>query len=179
VFRHPKQTYRRMRITPSNRLPRLFMLVSAVLSAALFALAVTARPPQERSSVVVLVGTGAVFLAVYVLSYIEVLGMAWVCRRRGWRMPIRVAERVAGYATVGWLPSALAMGVAVNLAGSDALREAWRAVGGSRVFAVEAAWVFLFLLGVAGMLVFETLVWIGVRQVKYANTRPAGPENAA
>lgn len=180
VFRHPKRTYRGMRIASSNRAPRLFLAINATLSAVLFVLAVGVRPPQdfgELDVLVLLLGAAVVFIAVYVLSYIEVLGMTWVCRRRGWRLSIRVAERVAGYATVGWLPSAVAMGIAVNLAGSDYLQDAWRAVGGPRVFAVEAAWVFLFLLGVAGMLVFESLVWIGVRQVKFANTRPIGTEN--
>lgn len=178
VARHPKLTYHTMKVGGNNRGPRRFLATNASIAALIFAVAVAARPLQQFDQVnplFVSIGSAAVFVGIYLLSYIEVLGVTWVSRRRGWRVTVRLAERVVGYATVGWLPTALAMGLAVNLAGSNLLQDVWLALGGARQLAAEAVWGFLFLLGVAGMLVFETLVWLGVRQVKYANALPQTP----
>ena len=90
-------------------------------------------------------------------------------------MPLRHAERVACYASVGWLPGAVLFGLVMNLSRGGMIEDLWATLGGNPVYGPDAAWATVFLAAVVAMLGFETLVWVGVRQVKFANTRPGPP----
>lgn len=111
-------------------------------------------------------------LIVITMTYVEILGVTAFSRRRGWRVPFALAERVCCRAAVGWVPGLLIAG-----AGMWVLR--WTAFGqlwfDSLLGLVRVSWLFFLGLFVLSFLWFETLVWIGVRQVRYANAWPDMP----
>lgn len=103
----------------------------------------------------------------WVLTNIEWLGIRFFGRRRGWRITPGVATTVCAHATYGWV-----------LAGSLALLPvllAWVYLGlssGGVRAAVRPWWQGLAVGGIGccvGLLVFETLVYVGVRQCRHAN----------
>jgi len=186
----PKPTFRAMRLCGDMRRARWFLFVNSLLAATVFSVFLLGPVTVVESVARLLThpdglhvpsiedaifGWPSVLVAVPILTYIEVLGVTWFSRKRGWRVPLRHAERVACYASVGWLPGAAVLGVVMNLSQSWAIENLWAALGGNPVYGPDASWGAVFLAGVAAMLGFETLVWVGVRQVKFANTRAAAP----
>lgn len=114
-------------------------------------------------------------LIILALSYIEMLGVTAFSRRRGWRVPFRLAERVCCYASVGWLPGVFLAGVGIAILDLHAVGQPWfEKMHGL----VRVRWIFYAALFVLSLLWFETLVWIGVRQVRYANAWPEEPDAA-
>ncbi|MEM9414427.1 MAG: hypothetical protein AAGA29_02975 [Planctomycetota bacterium] len=201
VLRHPKRTFRAMRVDGLRQPCRRYLLISALLAAMLWAFFYIAlyqhthRLPNyfalENSGYRLLVNKALIGIplvsgCIVILTYIEVLGVAWFSRRRGWRVPLPVAERIACYASVGWLPGAAVLGFAMHALRDFSLQKLMReylgnvASGAGANYANDAAWVIVFFVGVLAMLGFETLVWVGVRQVKFANTpAPAPPDPIA
>lgn len=159
VFFRPRRAFRQARVHDPRLPARLYLLTLATAASALWAgtAALTTRP-----NALGLVG-GAILVghAVIVLTYVEALGLAWIGRQRGWRTPLAVTETVACYAAVGWLPAVLIA----------------RALLGLLALAPPRVWLdpaYLPALGVTvaaiAMFAFEIYVFIGVRQVRYANT---------
>jgi hypothetical protein len=108
-----------------------------------------------------------------VLTAIERAGIVFFAGRRGWRVPSAVARTICANAAPGWIAAAVFLNIAL-LALPGALRLADGAPAPWRATAIAAA-ASLPLMGfTAGMLVFETLVYIGVRRCRYAN-RAARP----
>lgn len=186
VIRRPRRTFRTMRADGSNAHARRFLMVNAILSALLWLVCAYGLPTGRagwlqpftdllRGRSLGLLWLGGVFFAVPILTYIEVLGVTWFSRRRGWRVPLHLAERVACYASVGWLPGSALLGGTIYAAWSGRLQDMMLAVLSNLFniaagpFVNDAAWVLVFFVGVLCMLGFETLVWVGVRRVKFAN----------
>ena len=104
---------------------------------------------------------------VLLFSYVEAAGLWFFSRRRGWRVPFRRAERIVAYASVGWLPAAALLAAAAPaLAGPGADAFGQRLLGAPHP--LLGPLLLLALLGAAG-LAFETLAWVGVRRLRYAN----------
>lgn len=108
------------------------------------------------------------------LTLIEEVGVVFFSRKRGWRVPTAVARAVCTNASPGWIvagmftTSGLGLMLVLHRVMDDLPRNWWPWV--------EAAAAAMPVLGfIAGMLVFETLVYIGVRRCRYANwmERPA------
>ncbi len=117
------------------------------------------------------------------LTWIERVGVVFFSRRRGWRIGRALAQAICGNAAPGWIAAAVLMNLGFALA---FLVDLLKPVLPLDQWAVrEAIKTALPLLGfVAGMLIFETLVYIGVRRCKYANwverpVRGEGPATAA
>lgn len=111
------------------------------------------------------------------LTYVEYQGIRFVGRQREWRVTKTVALVICAHASVGWIVMAL-MPMLV-LAG---FYSAARFLGvtpngtinlGSRFGQVSlntaAQGTVLVVALFVGLLIFETLVYIGVRQCRYAN----------
>ncbi len=118
---------------------------------------------------------GLLVAGLYLLSYVEVLGVIFFGRRRGWRVPFALAERVVCYACVGWMPAAILMGLTLDryMAGDI---DRWM----HRLLGVWGTWQsieMMVLIGCVAMLWFEMLVWIGVRQTKHANAHTRAEES--
>ncbi|MEZ6192514.1 MAG: hypothetical protein R3C45_14660 [Phycisphaerales bacterium] len=167
----PRYFFRTMRIDGTNHTARLFLLLIASLVGLIWAYMVWARllPSWSRrpSVMVALVGGELVFVSVIVLTYVEALGVTYFSRRRGWRVPFRLAERLVCYCAIGWVPVAIIMGITMRFY-ADGRLDGWM----SSLLGVWGPWQsleLLVLIGAVSLLWFETLVWIGVRQTKYAN----------
>lgn len=103
-----------------------------------------------------------------VLTAIERAGITFFARRRGWRVPTPVARTICANAAPGWIAAAVFFNLAL-LALPGAMRLAGNAPAPWRT-AAEAGAASLPAAGfIAGMLVFETLVYIGVRRCRWAN----------
>lgn len=118
----------------------------------------------------------AIVAAVYLLTYIEMIGVTAFSKRRGWRVSFPLAERVCCFVSVGWLPGVMISAIGFSLLQEYAAGQPWfeQPLG-----LVRVRWLFYAALFVLSLLWFETLVWIGVRQVRYANRWPKQPVNAA
>lgn len=99
----------------------------------------------------------------WLLTYIERRGVQLIGRTRQWRITSDVAKTVCGYASVGWLaglPLVVLAGVCFVLG------QAPTPLG------VRLSMISIYLLPTAWMLsllAFETLVYLGIRQCRFAN----------
>jgi hypothetical protein len=109
-----------------------------------------------------------------VLSWIEYIGVDFFSRRRNWRVQKHVARAVCANAMPGWMPTGVFVSIGLGLL--SALQFMAGEVPTNLQPWVQTAAVAMPVLGfIAGMLIFETLVYIGVRRCKFANwiERPA------
>jgi len=103
------------------------------------------------------------------LTAIEARGIRFFGTRRGWRITRNIAWQVCAHASVGWIIAAcltlLSLVVWLNL--SSFGLTGWlerRSNAGSSILAVVPLSGFFL-----GMLVFETLAYIGMRRCRFAN----------
>ena len=104
------------------------------------------------------------------LTYVEALGLSFFSRRRGWRIGLGRAERVACYASVGWLPAVAALAGVHALEQGGVFASLWGAWIGPWTHAAELG--VLVAAGGVVMLWFEWLCWLGARRIRYANDPP-------
>jgi hypothetical protein len=108
-----------------------------------------------------------VSLVIVVLVLVEALGVVWVAWRRGWRIPYAHSLAIACYAAVGWIPSAI-FNVLVYLWYTQRIDIGFYPFPGSRVdYVVD--YIILMVFFMISVLCFETLVWIGAKQTRFAN----------
>ena len=157
-----------MRADGGNLLPRMYLLSVACLIGggwALGELLWIERDPVLAWALGMLAAN-----VVVALSYLEAGGVTFFSRRRGWRVPFRLAERVVCYASPGWFVAAGGLMYLAKLHHGEDLVPLLSAVSGSLgpqlVPAVFAAAGGLTLMG------FECLVYVGGRQVRVANSPP-------
>lgn len=114
-----------------------------------------------------LLAAAAAWVVLPAMCWIERFGLLFYARRHGWRTTPAVAWSVIGHASIGWALAPIMAAVIDSLAGEyiNAAPLAWT---GQRMW---ESWVLLFVMGplIAGMLGFETLVYIGWRAMRYAN----------
>jgi hypothetical protein len=110
-------------------------------------------------------GSG-VFL--FMLTLIEARGVSFFSKRRHWRVPIDLSLAICAHAAATWwiacagVVAGLLLGVQIENALSSF-------TSGNSVFAALVPTSGPLLGFILGMLVFETLVYIGVRECKFAN----------
>jgi len=130
-----------------------------------------------------LLNLGVALGALWLLTWIEVVGIRFFAARRGWRLSQSAAWQIAAHSAVGWtLCGILPLIGLANLTVIDrfapslwnhSLDLTWAAMGMVSVRSI--ATVILVLGGyVAGMLVFESLVYVGVLRCRFANAPRAG-----
>lgn len=164
----PRQSFRRMRVGGSNGRDRVYLGTFVIGLAVTIALVfwLTGLPHPWLAGLAVLTG-------ILAATYVEAVGVAYFSQQKGWRMPFRLAERIACYASVGWVP-AVPILVLSKLLRDQGLWQGW--VGSKMpsgpswsvgVGAIE--WVVAAMIVGVSILWFEILVYIGMRQAKYAN----------
>jgi hypothetical protein len=107
---------------------------------------------------------------VFGLTWVEAGGIRFWGRVHGFRVSRGVAWSICGHASVGWL-----LGGAIAAVGwvvGQAISETdYRVFGSGRLVALApvAAPVLIAVGGAAGLLIFETLTYLGVRRMRFAN----------
>lgn len=177
ILLRPRTTYRAMSIDRDTHAATDFLIYSAMFAASGFTALLwlsglwqsTVRWPGYSLAVLVLAWFFS-FVAINLLTFIEMIGVTAFSKRRGWRIPFALARRVCCFAAVAWVPSALIVAVGFGLLQVHAADQLWfdRPLG-----LVRVRWICYAGLFVLSFLWFETLVWIGVRQVRFANAWPA------
>lgn len=159
----PQLVFRALRLDGSNAPDRIFLLVILALVTLIWTLVWHWHgfPDAWEWG---LIAAGVVFG----LTHIEILGVAFFSWRRGWRVPWRLAERVACYAAIGWIPAVIIW--------SELALVFWRSWDNPwwwpRWFGQphpEGQQIVVLIMAAITMLMFETLVWLAVRQVRFGN----------
>lgn len=168
VMRSPGRAFRRMSLYDTGWNARVFLLGSACLSGVVWLmidLAWAGRSVFWSWGVAM-----AVVKSVILLTYVEVLGLRFFSRRRGWRITLGRAERLGGYASVAW-PAAAGMLAAVHaLEQRGVLASLWeRWIG---VWSGSAKLGVLVATAGVAMLWFEWLCWLGAQRIRFANADP-------
>jgi len=147
----------------------------AMVVPAFFHAPVQAEPPAAFAlriaitAVWLLVAIIGLYLALTVLTAIESIGIRFFGRQRGWRISPDVAWTVCHLASVGWLVGAgvVSFGALLMHVGM------WNiSIGLLEVLFLspyEMGVVLIFLGAVTGLMYFELLVYLGVRQCRFAN----------
>jgi len=162
----PKVFFRTMRVGVSNTTARRFMLGVLSFIGISWLVVFQSRVMAALTHAIILIAS------LYLLTYIEAVGVVFFSRKRRWRVPFRLAERLVCYASIGWIPTAWVMGLAwVLYRGSDINRWMYQLLG---VWGPWQSVELLILIGAVSMMWFEVLVWVGVRQTKYANSHAMG-----
>lgn len=174
----PKAGFRRLAVGRQSFFAESYLINIVILAALVYSLMLfTANlmgvlNPTSRVSLDA-PGNMAVFVAVCIgiagMTVVEMIGVTAICKRRGWRVPFPLAQQVCCYASVGWLPGMLIAG-----AGTVLIEHAWAGQlwFESLIGLVRVRWLIYAGLFVGSLLWFETLVWIGVCQVRFANAWP-------
>lgn len=106
-------------------------------------------------------------LALWILTRIEMIGIRTFGNRHGWRITPQVATAVCAHASVGWILTGILFLVSVMLPFPNFSITLPASFGAWSVNIGVIAAPTLALL--VGLVVFELLVYLGVRRCKYAN----------
>jgi len=155
-----------MRVDGANVRPRMFLLSIALLVGLAWGVGeavVLERPGFMAWGYGMLAAKSLV-----ILTYIEILGVWFFSNRKRWPMTLLRSERVGCYAATGWVAAYALIWLYYAV-----WRLGWldKALASSQIG--DERWIvaagFVVVAG-AAMMGFETLVWIGARQVRYANS---------
>lgn len=111
------------------------------------------------------------WLVMLALSMIEFMGVRFIAGRRGWRVDAPVAACIVSHASVGWIAAGTLVALAWQVHSALIARGVMRiviTVGPSVIYTV------VLVIGgamVLGIVAYESLVYCGVRGMKFANTR--------
>jgi hypothetical protein len=106
------------------------------------------------------------------LTWVETLGIRFFGRRRGWRITKDVAWAVCAHAAVGWVVGGLLALVLFFVGATIWPRYASGPWPGPAVFLNQLPTPPLLLTvgaALAGMLLFESLVYVGMRECRFGN----------
>lgn len=115
-----------------------------------------------------LVAMGLAWVGLMVLTAIEARGLRFFGARRGWRSSRDVAWAVCGHASVGWIIAGVLWAAGSLLAGHPWLLRLENIAWLDPVRPVIRLGPAI-LGGFAGMMVFETLAYVGFRAMRFAN----------
>lgn len=178
-FFHPKQSFRSLVVSRENLVSEQYLfrasfLAGLILSAIVYLGSAFIITPRYHT--ISLLSAMWLFvltaIGVSLLTFIEMMGVTAFSRRRGWRVPFPLAMRICCLASVGWLPGSVFAGLGIWMIQAFGVGRPWF----DHLFGlVRVGWLVYGGLFVISFLWFETLVWIGVRQVRYANAWPNTP----
>ena len=182
----PKRSFRSLAVHSEGLIPEQFLFRNSffaglIISAIVYLGSAFVIPPRFhtipiQSALILFIASA---IGINLLTYIEMLGVTTFSRRRGWRVPFPLAQRVCCLASVGWLPGAVIVGLGIWMIQAFGVGRPWfdHLLG-----LVRVGWLLYAGLFVLSFLWFETLVWIAVRQVRFANAwddfANQPPENA-
>jgi hypothetical protein len=202
ALRRPRELFRTMRIDAGsgNGLLRLNLIIAAFLIVDPWVGVLIGDPARSARASGPVVGfltkagmlvleTGAVALLFALLTWIEYQGVRFFARQRGWRLTREGAWQVCCHASVGWILVGLLPLFGMSLMFAATYWLGWAPKGvidlsnilGPLVplIGVQGLVTGVLTIGgaVLGLMAFETLVYVGVRQCKFAATVDAGLGN--
>jgi hypothetical protein len=123
---------------------------------------------------------GGALVGLSALTQVEAWGVRFFGKRRGWRVTPTVADAVCGHASVGWLIAATLWAACALAVDTGWARWAVAELNLPRprpsIWLRVLAPVSGFMIG---LLIFEFLVYFGIRRNRFANrARPASVERA-
>lgn len=201
VLRRPREVMRRLRATIPHAGVLLFtnLLLASVLMVSPWVGVLVGDPVRAlvNSSYEGLATGVAIFVyalgvsgVLFALSRIEYHGVRFFSARRGWRLTHHAAWQVCAHASYGWILSGvcpllftLVWRVTTDLVGvrPRGVLDLTRQGLGRADWATVVSGVLLFLGWFCGLLAFEMLVYVGVRECRYANPPDAalgsGPDS--
>lgn len=162
LARHPVGAWDELRV--ERRSSWTLLATNLAIGSAVCGALVLAAPTASFMALIFLTLT-------YSLSLLEMVGIRFFGRRRGWRITHEVALTVCAHASYGWLISAVALTVTTWLAIETLLplSNRWAYPLGLEVRS-EIIWIVASYF--PGLIVFETLVYFGFVRMRYAN--PSG-----
>lgn len=171
VINTPREVFRLAAIETPRARGLLFTgtCVAAALAATpLAAIVINLSLRDARfDAVAAVVAVAVVFLSAWALtivaSWIESLGIRFFGARRGWRVTSGVALVVVAHAAAGWVAGGVIVAVGAVLSLVAGL------LGGGEDPVIIIAFGGLVMGGVVGLLWFEILVYVGVRECRFAN----------
>lgn len=189
TLRHPRRTFRTIRIERAGF--RLQLAINCFIAAFFIAdpwVGVLAGDPVRAAhgagNEILVRAAGylgytiAIMCALIGLSALEVRGVLFFAKRHGWRLTPTAAWQVCAHASVGWIfcgvLSLLGMAALTGLALRTNIIPKTE-IDLSPFLSMRVAWhnaiaTVLFIGGyIVGMLIFETLVYLGIRQCRFAN----------
>lgn len=117
-----------------------------------------------------LLGAAVALLILHTLCYIESLGLRLFARCRNWRTDRHIALAIIAHASAGWwLGPILTLAFLLVVVSSAAM------AGGSTDHLLVPVAVLFFLQFLLPLLVFEILVYLGFRALRFANFSRAAP----
>lgn len=177
VLRSPNRLFRRVQINPQSCLSLL--VSNLTLTSALVAFGYSSGNPWWlQVTAVVLCVT---FALLVLLTFIETVGLRLFARAesRQWRVTADVAWTVCNHASVGWLIAGVLMLIIYLVDPVERLVSAqwlntylYRHWNGTLVsdYLPQLRVAQVMIPFITGMLTFETLVYLGIRQCRFANT---------
>lgn len=170
VLCHPLRSFDEIRVDRDDRL-LLWMHagVAGILFALLWPLVQGQVVPPDFPLLDIFMLVPVFVVLVRLLIWIEEQGTRFFGRRRGWRITPAIARAICAHAAVGWVLGGV-LGVLGWITGStleSVLRTS--ALGFLRPLVILSP-QWMPLAGVlCGMLVFETLSYVGMRRMRFAN----------
>jgi hypothetical protein len=165
TLRHPVRIWRDVSV--GSRSMTVLMIFNCAVAAAVPAVAVAAS--GGRSVAIPIFGMITGILVA--LCGIEYVGIRFFGSRRGWRVSHAVAEAIIGHASIGWVVGGLA--ACMTIVVGQFMRQPVVTV---LTVPIDLRLAFLSGPAAIGLLTFETLVYIGVRHMRFANAPVASPK---
>ncbi len=170
TLRHPLRSYDEIRVDRDDRvLLWLYAIVAGVMLALVWPLVQGQMMPGRFPLMDLIVGVPISVLLVRLLIWIEERGTRFFGRRRGWRITPAIARAICAHAAVGWVLAGLLgiFGGVIGIVLESVMRT--KALGALRPFVILSPQWMPPAGVLAGMLVFETLSYIGMRRMRFAN----------
>lgn len=188
VLRHPLSLFSSIRIHP-RRAPLLLaihLLIAAVFLVAPFTGTLIDDPIRSARSgrsadvlltalIVVPLQVLAVAALLLVLTAIEWAGIQFYTNRKGGRLTPAAATQICAHASVGWVATAAALHLGLVVWLNVSYFGLSTRISSSPAVANLAPFVVVGALAFAGLLVFELLVYAGVRRNRFSNPLPDPP----
>lgn len=179
VLLRPRAVWGRVRVeaTASMALAAAHCLATGFLCVGAPAAIAWRAGDARLAALLLLLGAPAVGGFFFGLTAVEWVGIRLFGARRGWRITPAVAWSVCGHGAAGWVVGG-ALALAMWLVGATLWPEFYTWGAGPRrgVVGVPAPPLLVMLAALlAGMLLFEALVYLGFRSMRYANAPGAAP----
>ncbi|MCC6230725.1 MAG: hypothetical protein IT432_16055 [Phycisphaerales bacterium] len=177
ILRHPAPTFRSLRADMPG--VRSHLSINLLASGVLLAMPWTgvwlydpARGSRGVSGVLLQLAslvaiTIVAALILLFLTWVECLGIRFFAARRSWRLTRAMAWQVCAHASVGWLAAGPCVWGALLL--TSTLAGSTQMIAGIVSVRDLIGGGLIFTAVLIGMLTFEMLVYLGVRQCRFAN----------